>query len=101
MLWRSHLTRPDEFYVPLEEMTTRLAPVATLPAWDALRPMDEAGRWLMLVKTYVQTDNKPDDVAKAQDTLMAVKRELEGAIDFKPFSRKFHDPRVPRIAQAG
>ena len=48
---------------------------------------------MMFVKVHVQ-ENKPEELAKAQETLMGVKRELEGAVEFLALDRKVHDSRV-------
>jgi mediator of RNA polymerase II transcription subunit 18, fungi type len=69
-------------------------PSTSLPPWNTLSPGDPMKRWLLVVKAHVVQDNKPDEVIKAQDQLMAVRNELEGVFDFKVFDRKVHDTRV-------
>ncbi|KJZ79701.1 hypothetical protein HIM_01170 [Hirsutella minnesotensis 3608] len=82
-------------YTPLESRSQPSpGPCATLPAWDALTPVDMQGRWILQVKAHVLQDNKPDEIRKVQDRLMSIRSELEGAFDFKPIDRKVHDTRV-------
>jgi mediator of RNA polymerase II transcription subunit 18 len=49
---------------------------------------------VLQVKAHVLQDNKPDEIRKAQDRLMAIRGELDGVFDFKTIDRKVHDTRV-------
>ncbi len=48
----------------------------------------------MQAKTHVLQDNKPDEIRKAQDKLMALRTELEGVFDFRAIDRKVYDTRI-------
>lgn len=74
-------------------------PLDVLPSWEALTPVDQQKRWFLHVKAHVMQDNKPDEIRKAQDQLLAVRRELEGGFDFRGIDRKVHDTRVMLQAQ--
>lgn len=93
-LTKHYLVRPIGDYTPLETRTQAPVPLESLPSWDNLTPVDQQLRWTLQVKTHVLQDNKPDDIRKAQDQLMAIRAELEGVFDFKPVDRKVYDTRV-------
>ncbi len=76
------------------------SPAQHLPAWDSLTPLDKQGRWILQVKTHVAQDNKPDEIRKAQERLLATRNELDGVFSFKVIDRKVHDTRVA-IQQQG
>ncbi|KAM3444774.1 hypothetical protein NHJ13734_001124 [Beauveria thailandica] len=81
------------FLHPIEGQAV-VAPVTQLPAWDKLTPVDMQRRWIMQVRTHVLQDNKPDEIRKAQDKLMALRNELDGVFDFRTIDRKVHDTRI-------
>jgi mediator of RNA polymerase II transcription subunit 18 len=56
-------------------------------------------RWFLHVKTHVMSDNKPDDLRKAHDQLLAIRAELEGVFDFRSIDRKVYDTRIAQQAQ--
>lgn len=56
-------------------------------------------RWVLIVRSHVLQDNKPDEIRKAQDQLLSIKGELEGAFDFKTIDRKVHDTRIAQQQQ--
>lgn len=93
-LTKRYCVRPMHDYAPLDSRADEPGPLASLPAWDALTPVDVQGRWILQVKSHVLQDNKPDEIRNAQDQLMAVRGELEGVFDFKAMDRKVHDTRV-------
>lgn len=87
-------------YTPLESRRpSTYAPAKQLPTWNNLTPVDMQGRWIMQVKTHVLQDNKPDEIRKAQDKLMALRNELEGVFDFRAIDRKVHDTRIAQQQQ--
>lgn len=99
-LFRQYFIRPIEDYVPLEKRGTQpMPPQDRLPAWESLSPIDTQNRWILLVKAHVLQDNKPDEIRKAQDQLMAIRGELDGVFDFKAIDRKVHDTRVAQQQQ--
>ncbi|GJN73487.1 hypothetical protein PLICBS_007565 [Purpureocillium lilacinum] len=94
-LSRQYFLKRINDYMPLgptQHNTTE--PLQTLPAWDALTPMDGQNRWVLQIKAHVLQDNKPDEIRKAQDQLMAIRGELDGVFDFKTIDRKVHDTRL-------
>ena len=94
-LTRQYLVRPINDYTPLATGRTQEAePMRNLPAWGSLAPLDMQRRWVLQVKVHVLQDNKPDEIRKAQDQLLAVRTELEGVFDFKTMDRKVYDTRV-------
>ena len=94
-LTRHYLVRPIEDYSPLESRgDDTISPLSGLPAWDAVTPVDMQNRWILLVKSHVVQDNKPDEIRKVQDLLLAIRGELEGALSFMTIDRKVHDTRI-------
>lgn len=91
---RSYFVKPIEDYTPLESRSAQPTPMANLPSWDSLTPVDQQRRWFLHVKTHVLQDNKPDEIRKAQDQLMAIRGELDGVFGFKAIDRKVYDTRV-------
>ncbi|KAK7431831.1 hypothetical protein QQZ08_001449 [Neonectria magnoliae] len=98
-LVRDYFLKPIEYYVPLEARGQPASPVESLPAWESLTPIDSQKRWFLLVKVHVLQDNKPDEIRKAQDQLLAVRGELEGVFDFRSIDRKVHDTRIAQQQQ--
>lgn len=74
-------------------------PLGNLPSWDSLTPVDQQKRWFLHVKAHVVQDNKPEELIKVQEKLLATRRELEGVFDFRAIDRKVHDTRVMQQAQ--
>lgn len=62
--------------------------------------MDDMEQWMVAIKTHVLQDNKPDEVRKAQEQLVAMKNELEGVFQFEVIERQFLDTRVPLAVQS-
>lgn len=94
-LIKHHFVKPIGDYTSLETRSTKpTAPVASLPSWESLMPIDQQNRWILQVKTHVLKDNQPDEIRKAQDQLMAIRGELDGVFEFKAIDRKVHDTRV-------
>ena len=75
-------------------------PSNPLPPWDALTNVDELCQWMVQIKIHVLQDNKPDEVRKAQEQLVALKNELEGVFQFEVIERQFLDTRVPLAVQS-
>jgi mediator of RNA polymerase II transcription subunit 18, fungi type len=75
-------------------------PVATLPQWTDLRPVDSAQKWVLNVKLNVAEDNQPDKMQKANEELMAVKAELDKLFEFKVMDRRVFDTRIAPPAVA-
>ncbi|KHN94352.1 uncharacterized protein MAM_07781 [Metarhizium album ARSEF 1941] len=101
-LSRQYFLRPLGDYAPLESRGGQQpspSPITSLPAWDDVTPVDMQNRWILLVKSHVVQDNKPDDIRIAQDQLLSIRGELEGAFDFKTFDRKVHDTRIAQQQQ--
>lgn len=99
-LYRQLFTRPIADYVPMETRTEAPTPAQeTLPPVNELTPVDSQGRWILMVKTHVLQDNKPDELRKAQEELNGIRAELDGVFDFRSIDRNVHDPRVPRRQQ--
>ena len=71
-----------------------------LPPWESLSPTDGLRYWILTVKLHVLQDNKPDEVRKAQERLVALKNELEGVFQFVVMERQSQDTRVPLEVQA-
>lgn len=86
--------KPVDDYIPFEARTVQASPLQSLPSWDAFTPLDMQQRWFLQVKVHVLQDNKPDEIRKAQDQLLAIRAELDGVFDFKAIDRKVHDTRV-------
>lgn len=94
-LYRQFFLRPLNDHMPLESRQHQTSPpLAQLPAYDSLVPIDGQGRWILLVKAHVVEDNKPDEIQKAQDQLNTVRRDLDGVFNFRAIDRKVHDTRV-------
>ncbi|CAI6090207.1 unnamed protein product [Clonostachys chloroleuca] len=94
-LTRHYFLKSIGDYTPLETRNEPLdGPIAALPPWESLTRVDAQGRWVLQVKAHVLQDNKPDEIRKAQDRLMAIRGELDGVFDFKAIDRKVHDTRV-------
>ena len=55
---------------------------------------------MVQIKIHVLQDNKPDEVRKAQEQLVALKNELEGVFQFEVIERQFLDTRVPLAVQS-
>ncbi|KAJ6789784.1 hypothetical protein PWT90_02334 [Aphanocladium album] len=99
-LTKQYFFNPIQEYTPLESrQANTFSPVAQLPAWSNLTPVDMQGRWIMQVKTHVLQDNKPDEIRKAQDKLMALRNELDGVFDFRTIDRKVYDTRIAQQQQ--
>ena len=92
-LSRQYFVNPIGDYTPLHSKGPS-TPLPSLPSWDALTAVDLQNRWVLQVKAHVLQDNKPDEIRKAQDQLMAIRRELDGVFDFKAIDRKVYDTRV-------
>lgn len=75
-------------------------PSNPLPPWEAFDNVDDLDQWMVVVKTHVLEDNKPDEVRKAQEQLVALKNELEGVFQFEVIERQFLDTRVPLEVQS-
>ena len=69
-------------------------PLPTLPAWDDLRPVDPAQKWILNVRLQVDEDNQPDKLQKANKELLAVKEELDRLFEFKVVDRRVLDTRI-------
>ncbi|KAI1388958.1 mediator complex, subunit Med18 [Hypoxylon trugodes] len=69
-------------------------PVASLPAWADLRPLDPAQKWVLNVKLNLLDDSQPDKLKKASEELLAVKMELDILFEFKPIDRRVFDTRI-------
>lgn len=69
-------------------------PVASLPAFEDLRPVDPAQKWVLNVKLNVPDDSQPDKVKKAMEELLNVKAELDKIFDFQPIDRRVFDTRI-------
>ncbi|KAI0837231.1 mediator complex, subunit Med18 [Hypoxylon sp. FL0890] len=69
-------------------------PVASLPAFADLRPLDPAQKWVLNVKLNVLDDSQPDKIKKAMEELLNVKAELDKIFDFKPIDRRVFDTRI-------
>lgn len=94
-LTRQYFTRGIDDYTTLESRREpEITPLSTLPGWNSITPVDSQNRWILLVKRHVTQDNKPDEIKKAQDELLSVCDELEGAFAFKVIDRKVHDTRI-------
>lgn len=83
----------------MERKTEILPPSRGLPDWETITPLDMEKRWLLFVKINVQQDNKPDEIRKAQEQLLAITSELERVIEFKSIDRRCHDTRVAQQQQ--
>ena len=74
-------------------------PANPLPPWSGIVDVDDMHHWLLQVKMHVIQDNKPDEVRKAQEQLLAIKKELDGIFQFEVVDRQVYDSRVPLQAQ--
>jgi hypothetical protein len=91
-IMRHYATQPDQEYA--DGAAPVAGPMAELPTLESIRPRCSAGgRWILYAKVYTRVGH-PEELAKAQDTLMAFARELEGAITFLKLDRKVHEVRV-------
>ncbi|KAH7149082.1 mediator complex, subunit Med18 [Dactylonectria estremocensis] len=98
-LVRHYFLKPLDHYTPLEMRGQLDIPLTSLPAWESLTPIDMQKRWFLQVKANVLQHNKPDEIRKVQDQLLAIRGELEGVFDFKTIDRKVHDTRVAQQQQ--
>ncbi|CVK92135.1 uncharacterized protein FMAN_07108 [Fusarium mangiferae] len=98
-LTRHYFLQPLEHYTPMESKQQSTIPMASLPPWESLTPVDQQKRWFLQVKAHVVQDNKPDEIRKAQDQLLSVRRELDGVFEFRGIDRKVHDTRVMQQMQ--
>ncbi|KNB01793.1 hypothetical protein FOXG_04938 [Fusarium oxysporum f. sp. lycopersici 4287] len=98
-LTRHYFLQPLEHYTPMETKQQATIPMGSLPPWESLTPVDQQKRWFLQVKAHVVQDNKPDEIRKAQDQLLAVRRELDGVFEFRGIDRKVHDTRVMQQMQ--
>ncbi|KAH9907842.1 mediator complex, subunit Med18 [Xylariomycetidae sp. FL2044] len=69
-------------------------PVAILPAWQDLRPVDPAQKWVLNVKLSVVDDAQPEKMKKASEELLRVKAELDKLFEFKVLDRRVFDTRI-------
>ncbi|KAI8964723.1 mediator complex, subunit Med18 [Daldinia sp. FL1419] len=69
-------------------------PLAVLPHWNDLRPVDPAQKWVLNVKMNVIDDSQPDKIKKANAELLVVKEEFEKIFDFKAIDRRVLDTRI-------
>ncbi len=69
-------------------------PIAHLPAWVDLRPVDPAQKWVLNVKLNVAEDGQPEKLTKANEELMRNKAEFEKLFDFKVVDRRVFDTRI-------
>jgi mediator of RNA polymerase II transcription subunit 18 len=83
-------------YYPKEYSINQGAP---LSGWESLIPVDTQRRWFLFVKGHILQDNKPDEIRKIQDQLLAIRAELEGVFEFKNIDRKVYDTRVAQQQQ--
>ncbi|KAI0809562.1 mediator complex, subunit Med18 [Xylaria sp. FL0064] len=79
-------------YYHLPESPNR--PIAHLPAWADLRPVDPAQKWVLNVKLNVAEDGQPEKLAKANEQLMRNKAEFDKLFDFKIVDRRVFDTRI-------
>ncbi|KAI1015835.1 hypothetical protein LB505_003945 [Fusarium chuoi] len=98
-LTRHYFLQPLEYYIPMESKQQVTIPMSSLPLWESLTPVDQQKRWFLQVKAHVVQDNKPDEIRKAQDQLLSVRRELDGVFEFRGIDRKVHDTRVMQQMQ--
>lgn len=98
-LTRHYFLQPLEHYTPMESKQQATIPMGSLPPWESLTPVDQQKRWFLQVKAHVVQDNKPDEIRKAQDQLLSVRRELDGVFEFRGIDRKVHDTRVMQQMQ--
>ena len=76
-------------YYHLPESPNR--PIAHLPAWNDLRPVDPAQKWVLNVKLNVAEDEQPEKLTKANEELMRNKAEFDKLFDFKVVDRRIFD----------
>lgn len=81
-------------YYHIPEPPSPGQPVKSLPAFDNLRPVDPAQKWVLNIKLNVLEDNQPDKVRKASEELLRVRIELEKLFDFKILDRRIFDTRI-------
>lgn len=91
---------PDPANGPAEQDYPPAEPMNPLPPWEVFNNVDNLNQWMLVVKTHVLQDNKPDEVRKAQEQLVALKNELEGVFQFEVIERQFLDTRVPLAVQS-
>ncbi|KAI0965379.1 mediator complex, subunit Med18 [Xylaria arbuscula] len=80
-------------YYQLPESPGR--PIVHLPAWDDLRPVDPAQKWVLNIKLNVAEDGQPEKLTQANEELMRNKAEFEKLFDFKVVDRRAFDTRIP------
>ncbi|KAI1292921.1 mediator complex, subunit Med18 [Xylaria venustula] len=80
-------------YYQLPESPGR--PIVHLPAWDDLRPVDPAQKWVLNIKLNVTDDGQPEKLKQANEELMRNKAEFEKLFDFKVIDRRVFDTRIP------
>jgi len=85
---------------PLPQHPAAIHPANPLPPWDSLVNVDDTHHWMLQVKLHVIQDNKPDEVRKAQEQLIGIKKELEGIFLFEVVDRGYYDSRVPLEVQS-
>ncbi|KAI9155497.1 Mediator of RNA polymerase II transcription subunit 18 [Paramyrothecium foliicola] len=99
-LTRHYFVKPLSEYTSLEaRQGQQPTPLASLPAWEELTPVDMQSRWVLQVKVHVAQDNHPDEIRKAQDNLLAIRGELDGVFNFRSIDRKVHDTRIAQQPQ--
>ncbi|KAJ3579277.1 hypothetical protein NPX13_g1291 [Xylaria arbuscula] len=69
-------------------------PIAHLPPWVDLRPVDPAQKWVLNVKLNVTEDGQPEKLTKANEELMRNKAEFDKLFDFKVVDRRIFDTRI-------
>ncbi|KAI0469253.1 mediator complex, subunit Med18 [Xylaria cf. heliscus] len=69
-------------------------PIAHLPPWTDLRPVDPAQKWVLHVKLHVAEDGQPEKLAKANEELLRNKAEFDKLFDFKVVDRRVFDTRI-------
>ncbi|KAI0205599.1 mediator complex, subunit Med18 [Astrocystis sublimbata] len=79
-------------YYHLPESPNR--PIQHLPAWNDLRPVDTAQKWVLNIKLNVAEDGQPEKLAKANEELMRNKGEFDKLFDFKVIDRRVFDTRI-------
>ena len=92
-LYRTLYPREHKHY-QTEDPTT-LSPVGRLPPWKALTTLFPDDRWLLHVSVFLQDGSGPDDLVKAQERLVSIKREFDGVFRFLVIDRRVFDTRVP------
>ncbi|KAI0393561.1 hypothetical protein F5Y17DRAFT_431976 [Xylariaceae sp. FL0594] len=85
------------YYIPAESNAGGRRPAPQLPAWDALRPVDDDAahnKWVLNLKLNVSEDEQPENLAKAQEELMRHKTEFEKLFEFQMLDRRVFDTRI-------